>query len=135
MLRSLLIIGLLMPLTACTAWFSNPDNDANGGNTSSQASTAQKTSASASSFDESVYFPLSDAEKQKVAAHIGNKINTYVTSSVLNGKYYVTDIEWHSGTTAIVDYEDGRVHGKARVTATIRNGEVEVLQFVEFFSE
>ena len=138
MKRILLNAGILLSLTACSPWFTGSDADINGGNTSSKSAPMQSKSASASSssFDEEAYFPLSDAEKQQVESHIGSKIGSYVTSpGVLGGKFYVTNIEWYTGNTAIVEYEDGHIKAKARATATIRNGDVVIVQFIEFFSE
>lgn len=138
MRQKLFTIGMLFSLTACTPFASGPtDQESSSSSTSSVASVQSVSSfASFSSIDESMYEPLTDAEKQLVEAHIGSNITTYAAvPGVLGGTFYVTHIDWYTANTAIVEYEDGHIQGKARATATMEDGKVKIVQFIEFFSE
>lgn len=129
-------IGMLVTLTACTQPSGQNNSNASASSSSAVSALSASGAASFSSIDESAYMPLSDVEKQMVESHLGTNIATYAAvPGVLGGTFYMTRIDWYTDNTAIVEYEDGHIQGKARATATMEGGKVKIVQFIEFFSE
>ena len=78
------------------------------------------------------YPSLSLLERQKVEAYLGENINSFVhTTPGVTPTFYVTDMEWYTDYSAIVSYEDGQTAHRARITATMQDGAVHIVSFVE----
>jgi len=100
-----------------------------------EAEENESESASESSISSSEdYPPLEAQDKQRVEAYLGSHINEYAITptSVLDGSFYVTSIEWYTENAVVMTYSDGNKTIKARATATVNGNDVRIVNFNEF---
>ena len=63
---------------------------------------------------------LTTAERTQAETYIRQNIGSLSTEDpVLGGTFYVTEIRWDTDGYAIVDYEDGHIALRSRMTATV----------------